>query len=611
MIGAVDSSFIFGNISPFNKKDLWQLTINGFPVNIHEDGGFLAYLPIEPDTFNFNIIAKHLKTEAEIRFLKNNPGKYQKNDSLTRTITKTHTVLVPVPLKSFDKDSLRIGKDYKPPSGDLVLNSGDIINASFQATPNCQAWFSIPGIIDSVAMTETEPCFQAYWGESVFGEGAVPDSMKIKGIYTGYYIIPPLVTVEDTSIIYYLTFPKKETIEFTDDALSYHLLQALQDTVITSLSAYNISINNSDYPFTVKFSDTLQIVRHGPRRGYLAIFQPEGVEAFVIGREGGWYKAQLSKNQTGWIYNESVEKLNYNLMPTLSYVTSLRTYSYDDSVIVAVPLSSKHPFRIKEIDSRTITIQFFGVISDTDWIRYDYDDKLIKLITWSQPESDLYELKLELTQDVWGYDTYYFGNIFRFVLNRPPEKVKSLKNKVIVIDPGHSKDPGAIGPTGLTEANANLAISLKLRDILKSKGAKVVMTREDTSHVPLYDRPKIAEECDADLFISIHNNALPDGVNPFTNNGTSTYYYHPHSIALARAIHPELVKATELPDHGMFHGNLAVLRPTQYPVVLLECAFMMIPEQEAMIKDHKFRSKVAKAITKGIENFLREYDHEN
>ncbi len=611
LIRAVDSTFIFGNISPFNKKDLWQLTINGCPINIHEDGGFLAFLPIEPDTFNFDIIAEHLETEAEKRFRKRIPGYYRGEDSLSRIITKTHTVVVPQPLKSFYFDSLRIGDDYKPPSGDLVLNSGDIINVSFQATPNCRAWFSVPGIIDSIPMTETEPRLQSYWGESVFGEGAVPDSMKIKGIYSGYYIIPPLVSVEDTSIIYYLTSPQKDTIDISNDALSYHLLQALPDTVITSLSAYNISINNADYPFTVKFTDTVQIIRHGPRKGYFAIFQPEGVEAFIIGREGDWYKAQLSRNQTGWIFHESVEKLNYNLMPTLSYVTSLRTYSYDDSVVVAIPLSSKHPFRIKEINSRTITIQFFGVISDTDWIRYDFDDKLIKLITWSQPESDLYELKLELTQDLWGYDTYYFGNIFRFVLNRPPEKIKSLKNKVIVIDPGHSKDSGAIGPTGLTEANANLAISLKLRDILKSKGAKVVMTREDTSDVPLYDRPKIALENDADLFISIHNNALPDGVNPFTNNGTSTYYYHSHSIELARAIHPELVKATGLTDHGMFHGNLAVLRPTQYPAVLLECAFMMIPEQEAMIKDDNFRSKVAKAITKGIEKFLEKYDHEN
>ncbi len=616
MISAADSTFIFGNISPYDKNINWQLRINDSPISIHEDGGFLAFLPIKPDTFNFFISAERPETDSEKKLWGKIPGHYKSDDSTSRTITKTHTVIVPKPLKTFDYDSLRIGNDYRPPSGDLVLNTGDILEVSFQATPGCRTWFSIPGIIDSVAMKEIDPRLQTYWGESVFGKGGVPDSMKIKGIYSGYYVIPPLVSIENMSIIYYLSSPQKgkviiDTVEAAGDALIYHLLQSLPDTVITSKSKFKIALNSKEYPFTVKFTDTVQIIRHGPRKGYLAIFQPEGVEALVVGREGDWYKAQLSKNQTGWIFKESVEKLKYYSLPTHSYVTSLRTYSYDDSVVVAVPLSSKHPFRIKEINNRTITIQFFGVISNTDWIRYDFDDKLIRLITWSQPEEDLYELKLDLIQDIWGYDAYYFGNIFQFVLNRPPEKVKSLKNKTIVIDPGHSKDSGAIGPTGLTEANANLGIALKLREVLKSKGANVIMTREDTSDVPLYDRPKIAEEHDADLFISIHNNALPDGINPFTNNGTSTYYYHPHSIDLARAIHPELVKATELPDHGMFHGNLAVLRPTRYPAVLLECAFMMIPEQEAMIKTDKFRSKVANAITKGIENFLEGYDHEN
>ncbi len=49
-------------------------------------------------------------------------------------------------------------------------------------------------------------------------------------------------------------------------------------------------------------------------------------------------------------------------------------------------------------------------------------------------------------------------------------------------------------------------------------------------------------------------------------------------------------------------------RPTQYPAVLVECAFVIIPEHEAMLKTDKFRKTVAKAICKGIEKFLEEYD---
>jgi N-acetylmuramoyl-L-alanine amidase len=162
----------------------------------------------------------------------------------------------------------------------------------------------------------------------------------------------------------------------------------------------------------------------------------------------------------------------------------------------------------------------------------------------------------------------------------------------------------------LTEAVANLGLALALRDRLVRAGAEVIMTRDDDSHVDLYDRPAIAKQLDADLFVSIHNNALPDGVNPFINHGVSTYYYHRHSLRLARDIQEEMVAATGMPDHGLYHGNLAVNRATQYPAVLVECAFMMIPEQEALLKTERFRRTVSLAIYKGIERFLREYDHD-
>jgi N-acetylmuramoyl-L-alanine amidase len=305
-----------------------------------------------------------------------------------------------------------------------------------------------------------------------------------------------------------------------------------------------------------------------------------------------------------------VEVLGQGITPPTSRLISVRTYASDDGVTVEFPLKGKHPFRVIEDDKRTIRVQLFGVLSDTDWIRYDFDDPIIDIATWSQPEPGLYEFCIRLNTDIWGYDSYYSGDTFYFKLNKAPVDTWRLRDKRIVIDPGHSHDPGAIGATGMTEAEANLGIALVLEKMLRSAGAEVIMTRDDNSHVELYGRPAIAKLNDADLFVSIHNNALPDGVNPFENHGVSAYYYHPHSIELARAIQGEMIEATDMPSHGLYYGNLAVNRPTQYPAVLVECAFMMIPEQEAALKTYRFRKKVAGAIMRGIERFLEGYDND-
>jgi hypothetical protein len=180
----------------------------------------------------------------------------------------------------------------------------------------------------------------------------------------------------------------------------------MQSGAVEKPSSYRVSFNNPSYPFTVRFVDSVQIVRHGPRKGYLSIFQPEGVEALVVSAEGDWYRLQLSQTQFGWVARQSVQVLVKGILPPHSYLTSIRTHATADHVRVEFPLAGKHPFRVIEDNRRTIRVQLFGVTTDTDWIRYDFSDSLIDLATWSQPEPGLYELKLQLTSDIWGYDSY-------------------------------------------------------------------------------------------------------------------------------------------------------------------------------------------------------------
>jgi N-acetylmuramoyl-L-alanine amidase len=132
------------------------------------------------------------------------------------------------------------------------------------------------------------------------------------------------------------------------------------------------------------------------------------------------------------------------------------------------------------------------------------------------------------------------------------------------------------------------------------------MTRIGNEDVPLYSRPAIAVAQEVDLFVSVHNNAVPDGINPRKRNGSSTYYYHPFSGDLARKVHRRLVRATKLDDYGLTKGNFAVIRPTQYPSILVECAFIILPEQEEMLTDKDFLKRTANGIATGISDFIQE-----
>ena len=174
-----------------------------------------------------------------------------------------------------------------------------------------------------------------------------------------------------------------------------------------------------------------------------------------------------------------------------------------------------------------------------------------------------------------------------------------------MLDPGHPP-LGARGPTGLWEPVATLAVARKAKTLLEHAGATVLLTRTDSTPLELYPRTRFAEQHDADVLVSIHANALPDGVNPFTNSGTSVYYFQPRSAALARALERALVAELGVRDLGMGRGDYALVRPTWMPAALTEGLFIMLPEQEAMLASEEGQLRYARGVVRGIESFLRE-----
>ncbi|HNC74643.1 MAG TPA: N-acetylmuramoyl-L-alanine amidase, partial [Elusimicrobiota bacterium] len=196
----------------------------------------------------------------------------------------------------------------------------------------------------------------------------------------------------------------------------------------------------------------------------------------------------------------------------------------------------------------------------------------------------------------------------------PGPKDGSLEGLKIVVDAGHSWDIGSRGPTGLLEKDANLAIAKCLERKLRSEKADVVMLRYGSENVNLYDRPKLAWAARGDVLISVHNNALPDGANPFERNGYGVYYYHPQSEDLATEIHEaygdifgraQAFRSTHLRDDGLHYGNLALARTSQMPAVLTESAYVIWPPEEELLKTETFQCDCAEAMFRGLKRFVK------
>jgi N-acetylmuramoyl-L-alanine amidase len=565
-IGASDSTFIFGSVTPRSR-----LSINGSKVKVHPNGAFLAFLPLQPGDFTFELVAEN---KAGI--------------STKEVLVKVPPGIFPVPNDSF----CIIGSSIRPHE-DLTLTPGEVLETSFRGTPDCQASFSVEGIIEDVPMVESSPRIAPGGSRYPWGTKKNSNPSRMQGIYTGSYTIRTTDTVANAGMFFKL------------------IKKVGEDSVYVSESSQGrISVSENLVPQVVEFVGSSVIARSGPRLGYTLLYQPPGIKAVATGKKGKWIRLKLAPGENAWVHQDSITYLAQGTPIPKSILTTIHTKLLEGKTRVILFLQENLPFRVQQLTQpAALFLTVYGVTSNTDWIRYDSRDELIKEIGWEQPQENVYQLKVFLNQkQQWGYDVFYEGNNLILEIKHQPEIKHGLEGLRICLDPGHCPDPGAVGPTGLEERVVNLEIAKRLKKLLERNGAEVVMTRSGMDSVHIYDRPKIAIQQKADLLISIHNNALPDGVNPFDNNGTSTYYYHPQALALAREIQVELLERLKLPDFGIYYANLVLTRPSQIPSVLVECAFMMIPDQEAFLRTEGFHKKCAQAIYRGIRNFVEELE---
>ena len=277
-------------------------------------------------------------------------------------------------------------------------------------------------------------------------------------------------------------------------------------------------------------------------------------------------------------------------------------------VDVSIPLGERPAFLV-EPDGRTITLTLYGVQMNPEISPILGNDTLIRRISWDQVGSNRAKLTLSLSQPAYGWLSLWDESRRAFVLRvrRKPtiDPLHPLAGLTIAVDPGHPP-AGATGPTGLYEGDAVLPVGKLIVEMLRARGANPVITRETLGPVGLTERGVFARRANAHAFVSIHLTALPDGVNPFVANGTSTLFFHQTAEPLARPVQAALTARFGLRDLGVHYQNLAVARPSWYPAVLTEGLFVMLPEQEAAMRDPAFLRLYAEAIVEGLESYFRE-----
>ena len=187
---------------------------------------------------------------------------------------------------------------------------------------------------------------------------------------------------------------------------------------------------------------------------------------------------------------------------------------------------------------------------------------------------------------------------------KPVEKIRPVvSGKTIVIDAGHGgKDPGATSSYGYEEKTVNLDVALQIAQILKDRGLRVIMTRNNDTFVELEERAAIANRNRADIFVSIHSDSsAKSSTNGFTvyveRNGSSA------STSLANAIDRRMAQ-TGISSNGVKRADYRVLTHTGCPAVLIELGYLSNYWEAKQLKNKNMQRQLAHAITDGITDYI-------
>ena len=290
---------------------------------------------------------------------------------------------------------------------------------------------------------------------------------------------------------------------------------------------------------------------------------------------------------------------------------------------------------VSSVDSKsgTFSLKVSNIVSSPSlarvevvvWTQSDASDK--KSYSATLQKDGTYSVQVDKSNhnDFYGdyqVSVYYVYSDYKDFVASSVVNLPSARSYTIYIDPGHGGVDSGASYGGVYEKNLALSVANKLKANLIQLGYQVLMTRTADYNVDFKtERSKMANQSNADIFISIHFNAT--GLASSNATGIETYWYQydpeyqpkinaamhndPTRLAeskiLANQVQASLIGGTGAVNRGVRRETFAVLRETAIPAILVELGFMENPSDLQKIKQDSYQTKLANALAQGIDNW--------
>ena len=547
--------FIFGQV---NLELPATLDINGQEVKLHHNGAFVAFVPVETGDFTLTLTAKNGDTTAQ---------------------AVRHVKVRGTDIKDFSQEA-SFDQSQVFPQRAVELLPGDTINLYVRGTPGAEVTAQLPAFKN---------------GKDI----ELKEERSVPGTYRGTFIIEKDQKPKTSKVVYKM----KDGPDNSKDKIT---------------APAKITVRDGEDPFTYAQvnSPGVKLRKRPTASGNLySDYRAYGVVR-TNGKMADQSRLWIDGKQIAWLENKHLTPLkNYEEVPNV--LSFIRTETSDDRTRFAFTLTQPVPLQIHEDKDRVeLTLHYVDEFEQN--FSLDDTSPLVSNIQWVErgEKTIAFRILLRKKAKLWGYSYRFEENQLVLDLMHEPARKKQagkpLAGARIVLDAGHSpkRTPpydGAVGPTGYLEYEATMALAEDLKPLLEQAGATVLLTREGDNKMSLQDRYDYAKSQQAHIFISLHYNALSETQDPLAKpRGFTVYYAYPHSLALADKVYKSFVKHVPLADNGLLANDvLFIPRMPDYPSILVENAFLILPEQEEMAKTKEGRAPFVKALYEGIVNFYK------